>query len=238
MPLLAIDTATRQMGVAVIEDGRLLASYELLADYPHAVELPGAVRRVLQAAGLPLSRIDGIIIDIGPGSFTGLRIGLAFAKALAFPGKKPLIGVPSLDVLAAGAAYAPLAVCPVLDARQKNVYAARYTPRGAAVERQGELFLGPITDWLPSVKEPALFLGDGCGPYREQIVRHLGDKARFAPHDLWWPRVSVLARLGADRFQAGHRDNPAALIPLYLYPLDCSVRGPDRPTAILTKTNA
>ena len=233
--LLAIETATRQMGVAVIDGDRLLSSYELLADYPHAVELPGAVRRVLDAAGTSLSGLEGIIIDIGPGSFTGLRIGLAFVKALAFVSKKPVIGVPSLEVLAAGLPAAALPVCPILDAKQKNVYAARYTASTPRPAQHGDFFLGPIAEWLPSIREPVLLLGDGCALYRDQIIRQLGDTAQCAPPDTWWPKAGVLARLGAARFAAGQRDDPARLVPLYLYPLDCSVRGPDRPTSTLPK---
>ncbi len=157
-------------------------------------------------------------------------------RSPALLSKKPVVGVPSLEVLAAGAPSLSLPVCPILDAKQKNVYAARYDVSGPQSAKPSEFFLGPITDWLPSVKEPAIFLGDGCALYRDAIVRHLGDRAQFAPPDTWWPRVGVLARLGLARFQAGQRDDPARLIPLYLYPLNCSVRGPDRPTSVLPKS--
>ena len=139
-------------------------------------------------------------------------------------------------MLAAGAPSLSLPVCPILDAKQKNVYAARYDVSGAQPAKSPDFFLGPIIDWLPSITQPALFLGDGCALYRDAIIRRLGDKAHFAPPDTWWPRVGVLARLGSARFQAGQRDDPAHLLPLYLYPLDCSVRGPDRLTAVLPKT--
>ena len=231
--LLAVETATRQMGVAVIGGDRILSSYELLADYPHAVELPGAVRRVLQAAHVSLAQLEGFIVDIGPGSFTGLRIGLAFVKALAFVSKRPVVGVPSLEVLAGGLATAALPVCVILDAKQKNVYAVQYATSMAQPVQPSDFFLGPIADWLPLIREPVLLVGDGCAIYRDQIIRQLGDKAQFAPPDTWWPKAGVLARLGAARFAAGQRDDPARLAPLYLYPLDCSVRGPDRPTAVL-----
>jgi len=233
--LLAIETSTRQLGVAIAEGGRVLASYEVLADYPHAVELPGAVTRVLEAARTTLSRIEEIVIDIGPGSFTGLRIGLAFAKALAFGTKKPMVAVPSLDVLAAQVLFAPGLVCPLLDARQQNVYAALYQMDGGDPVKRSGYFLGPLPEWLPKITSATLFLGDGCGLYHDQLVSELGDNARFAPHDAWLPRVAALCRLGAARVAQGQRDDPATLVPMYLYPLDCSVRGPDRPTAVLPK---
>src|SRR3989338_3376390 len=120
MAILAIETATRQLGAAVVQDGHVLAAYELLADYPHAVELPGAVTRVLKEAGTTLEQLEAIAVDIGPGSFTGLRIGLAFVKALAFPAKKPVVGVVSLDVLAANPPLSPRLLFPGLAPRPEH----------------------------------------------------------------------------------------------------------------------
>lgn len=234
MPLLAIETATRQLGVALVEGDRLLSSYELLADYPHAVELPGAVARVLKAARATLEQIEAIAVDIGPGSFTGLRIGLAFVKALAFPTKKPVIAVPSLDVLAANVPCAPDLICPVLDAKQKNVYAALYRLEGGQPAKQDDYFLGSADDFLSRVQEPAVFLGDGAALYRDRILERC-PQVQFAPPELWLPRAAALARLGRERFLQGRRDDASRLIPMYLYPLDCSVRGPDRPTSVLPK---
>lgn len=232
MPLLAIETATKQLGVAVIDDDKILASYELLEEYPHAVELPGAVTRMLKAARLTLDQIDAIVIDIGPGSFTGLRIGLAFAKGLAFPKKKPMIGVSSLDVLAASLPHASRLIVPLLDARQKNVYAALYRIHEGRLTKQTDYLLQPAEELIARINEPAVFLGDGCALYRDQILARCPDP-QLIPADLWLPRVTTLARMGAERFQSGTRDDPATLVPLYLYPLDCSVRGPNRPTSVL-----
>ncbi len=236
MALLAIETATRQMGVAVIEGDEVIASFELLADYPHAVELPDAVKRVLQAAKLTLDQLEGFIVDIGPGSFTGLRIGMAFVKAMAYVSKKPVVAVASLDVLASGLSYAMLPICILLDAKQKNVYAALYDGKGPIAKRQSDFFLGHLSEWLPAIKQPTLFVGDGCRLYQEQIVKQLGDKAQFAPSDASWPKAGILARLGRERLLNNQHEDPATLVPLYLYPLDCSVRGPDRASAVLAAT--
>ena len=233
MKLLAIETSTRQLGVALIEEERLLSSYELLAEYPHAVELPGAVTRVLKDAHTTLKQVDAIAVDIGPGSFTGLRIGLAFVKALAFSTKKPVVGIPSLDVLAANAPFAPGLICPLLDAKQRNIYTALYQMDGIRPVKRSDYFLGPLDQWLPRVTSATLFLGDGCSLYRTRITERLGDSARFAASECWLPRAATLARLARERFARGEQDDPSRLVPLYLYPFDCSVRGPDRPTAVL-----
>ena len=232
MRVLAIETSSRVLGVALIEGERILSSYELLADYPHAAELPGAVTRVLQDARSALERVEAIVVDIGPGSFTGLRIGLAFVKALAFPHKTAVVGMASLDVLAAGLPSASPLICPILDAKQKNVYAARYRLEAGRPVKQGDYVLGPVDEFLARVTEPAIFLGDGCALYGERI-RARCPNAQFAPVECWLPRAATLARLGHERLLAGERDDPARLVPLYLYPQDCQVRGPDRPTSVL-----
>ncbi|PIQ84054.1 MAG: tRNA (adenosine(37)-N6)-threonylcarbamoyltransferase complex dimerization subunit type 1 TsaB [Candidatus Omnitrophica bacterium CG11_big_fil_rev_8_21_14_0_20_63_9] len=233
--LLAIDTSSRQLGIALWHDGQIASSYELLAEYPHAVELPAAVKRVLETGHATLAQLDAIAVGLGPGSFTGLRIGLAFVKAMAFAAKKPVIGVPSLDVIAANVSTSPGLVCAFLDARQKNVYAGLFRMVDSLPQKASEYFLGPPADFLKTVKEPVILVGDGCALYRALVEERLGGRASFAPQELWLPRVTVLARLAAARFAAGQRDDAAALVPLYLYPLDCSVRGPDRPTAVLPK---
>ena len=235
MPLLAIETSTRQLGVAVLDGGRLLASYELLAEYPHAVDLPDALTRVLKAARTTLEALEAIVVDIGPGSFTGLRIGLAFVKALVFSRTIPVVGVPSLDVLAAGLPFASRLLCPLLDAKQKNVYGALYRQEQGRLSKLSNYFLGPIDELLAQITEPPIFFGDGCALYQDRILqRH--PNATVAPPECWLPRVGVLGRLGLERFQQGQKDDPARLVPLYLYPLDCSVRSPDRPTAVLPRT--
>jgi tRNA threonylcarbamoyladenosine biosynthesis protein TsaB len=223
MTLLAIETSTQQLGVAAVDGERLLSSYALLAEYPHAVELPDAVKRVLKAARTTLEQVEAIAVDIGPGSFTGLRIGLAFVKALAFPTKKPVVGVPSLDVLAANLPFVPRLVCPLLDAKQNNVYGALYRGEAGGLQRKTDYLLGPVEDLLSQIKEPAVFLGDGCARFRDRILERLGSDAAFAAQELWLPRAETLARLGVERLRKGQRDDAASLVPMYLYPQDASI---------------
>jgi tRNA threonylcarbamoyladenosine biosynthesis protein TsaB len=243
MSVLAIDTATDLMGVAVVDEGRVLASYEVLAERPHSVELPGAVSRVLAAAGVTLAQVEAVAIDIGPGSFTGLRIGLAFLKALMFVTRRPVVAVPSLDALAAGVSCAAGAsraarVCPILDARQRKVYAAIYdvTPDGPT--RRGEWMLGPIDDVITAIgaaggpsggRGPSVtLLGDGAQVYRDRLRESLGASATFAAPEFWLPRAATVGRLGLARARAGQVDDISRLTPLYLYRHDNLVRPSSR----------
>lgn len=225
MTILAIETSTDQLGVALVDEARVLASYEVLADRVHGVELPDAVKRVLAAGGITLAQLDGIAIDIGPGSFTGLRIGAAFVKALVFIHRKPVIGIPSLDVLASGVPFARHLVCPMLDAKQRKVYAALYRTAEGAVRKSSDHQLVSVEELIPKLgHEPVILLGHGAGLYREHLQRGLGERARFADAALWLPRAAILGRLGLERLQAGQRDDPSTLVPMYLYPCDCTIR--------------
>ena len=226
MSVLAIDTATDQLGVALVDEARVLASYEILAERPHAVELPQAVTRVLQTANQTLEQLEAIVVDIGPGSFTGLRIGVAFVKALAFRTHKPVVGVASLDVVAAHLPLVPQAICPILDAKQRKVYTACYRVVDGTLRKQSDYHLVTIEELPQLIKHdgPIVFLGDGVALYREQLTHHYGSRALFAAPELWMPRAATLGRLGRERFHQGHADNPRDLVPLYLYPLTCSIQ--------------
>ena len=228
MNLLAIDTATDLMGVALVTEQRVLGAYELLADRPHAVELPGAVSRVLHAAGLRLDQMDGAAIDIGPGSFTGLRIGLSFLKALIFSLRKPVAAVPSLDILAAGLWESAHRVCCVMDAKQGKVYGALYEVRQGRPQRRSDHLLTPINDLLglcPS-KEPVVFVGDGALLHRALIQERFADRALFSPPELTLPRAAITGRLGLDRLAQNLGDDIETLTPMYLHPITCTVRQP------------
>ena len=230
MRILALDTSTDQFGVALIDDQRVLATYEILAERPHAVELPQAVTRVLQASRMTLEQVDAFAIDIGPGSFTGLRVGVAFLKALVFRLQKPVVSVISLDVLAANILYAPRVVCPVLDAKQKKVYTAWYRTDSGRVQRTGEPLLLPFDVFLKTLTEPVILMGDGAGVYRQRLQEQLGDRAFFAPAELGFPRAATVGRLAFERLASGEQDDPKTLVPLYLYPRDSSVRKPNATT--------
>jgi len=225
MAILAIETSSDMLGVAVVDEVSVLASIELLADRAHAAELPVAVQRALLAAGQTLETIDGLAIDIGPGSFTGLRIGLAFVKAIAFRTGKPVVAVPSLDVLAAAVPCADAAVCPIVDAKQRKLYAAVYRSQGERLAKQSDYHLLSVDELFPLLgSDPVIFLGNGIPLYRQRLADTLGARARFLSADYWLPRVATLGRLALERLRAGRTDHPGDLAPMYLHLLTCTVR--------------
>ena len=105
----------------------------------------------------------------------------------------------------------------------RRVYGALYRAEEGNLKRRTDYLLGPVEDLVSQIKEPAIFLGDGCALYRDRIVERMGSEATFAAQELWLPRAETLARLGSERLRQGQRDDPAALVPMYLYPQDASI---------------
>ncbi len=217
--ILAIDTATWNCGVALVRDGVVLAERAERTTSNHAGTLPRLVDETLAAAGERLERHDAIAVTIGPGSFTGLRIALGFAKGLVFAGGYRLVGVPTLDALALVAPAVPGRVCTVLDARKREVYAGLYErdatglvrlgePRAVNAERLAELIGGPCT-----------FIGDAVEAYGEVFQRVLGAGATLLASATHPPRAATVAQLAAARLAgAGAGDDVETLAPMYLRP--------------------
>src|SRR5512142_2379760 len=132
MYVLGIETSTKTGSVAVVSDKAVIAQYSLNIEITHSERLMSTVDRVLKDTGIALSQLDGFAVATGPGSFTGLRIGVSTVKGLAFATGKPVAAVPTLFALAWNVPHAAWPVCPLLDARKKEVYAAVYALDGAS----------------------------------------------------------------------------------------------------------
>ena len=227
--VLGIDTSTRALGVAVVRGEAVVASAERVDPHHAASDLLAPVlQEVLRTAHLSLGELGGIAVSQGPGSFTGLRVGVAFVKALAMATGLPVIGISSLEAMATNAVGAAAAICPLLDAKQGKVYAAFFASRGAHLIRRSP---DRLTTWeavCGRLQTPALFLGDGIAAYGAQLRRRLGARALFAPEELWCPRAATVARLGGARLARGERHHARTLVPTYLYPRDCTIQRPVR----------
>ena len=186
----------------------------------HTASLPVLVERVLGEAGLALEDVEGIAVSIGPGSFTGLRIGLALAKGLAFAGGLPLVGVPTLEALAWVADAAPgTSVCAALDARKREAYAALFAVEAGGLRRvTPDLALAPeaLAARLP---RPCTLVGDAGEVYGAVLGAH----ARLLPFATHHPRGGMVARLGAARLAAGEAANVGTLEPIYVRPPDAEL---------------
>jgi len=201
----------------VVRDGRVLAERNYRESRSHTASLPGLVSQVLADAGLGIDEVEALAVSIGPGSFTGLRIGLSLAKGIALAGALPLVGVPTLEALAWVADAAPgETICAALDARKHEVYAALFSATVAGPRRlTPDLALAPEA-LAGRLEAPCVLVGDAVEVYGDILAG--GTVLRpFATHH---PRGGVIARLGAERIAAGQATNPGALEPVYVRPPD------------------
>lgn len=218
--ILAIETATLTGSVALLGPENLVVEYTSSCSGTHSVWLMPAIERIFTQAGLSLSDLDAIAVSIGPGSFTGLRIGVSSVRGLAQALDLPVVGIPTLDGLASHLVDTSCQVCPILDARKRQVYVAFYRiQRGEIVRTSDYLVIEPF-HLLNMIKEPVFFLGDGLKVYQAFLKENLGDLAHFTPPAHWRPRALSIASLGLEALERGEGRDFREIIPLYIRPPD------------------
>jgi tRNA threonylcarbamoyladenosine biosynthesis protein TsaB len=218
--ILAVETSTLTGAVALLDGDTVVAEHRLNIAVTHSERLLATIDLLLQAAGWRLTDAAVLAVAIGPGSFTGLRIGVSTMKGLAFATGAPLVGIPSLDAVAWSLPYATWPVCPILDAKKGEVYAALYRTDEGRLERLSEYrALAPevlaeeLGEQLPG---PVVFVGDGVGPHAALLRRVLGSRARLAPATHRLPSAVTVAELGREAFRRGEVADAASLVPLYV----------------------
>ncbi|MFH1569157.1 MAG: tRNA (adenosine(37)-N6)-threonylcarbamoyltransferase complex dimerization subunit type 1 TsaB [Gemmatimonadota bacterium] len=215
MLLLALDTATPAGSVALLEGERVLAARHFDAGAHHSARLFVVVESALAAAGRRADEVEGVAVTIGPGSFTGLRIGLSAAKGFCLARSAPLAAVPTLEVLAARLPFCPHPVCALLDARRGEVYGALYdTSAGMPQLLEGPLAAAMdevVARWLGG---PAVCTGDGAAAHAELLAGLAG--ARLAPAHCRRPDAATVGALGLERLRRGEAADLAAVEPDYL----------------------
>lgn len=222
MKLLTLDTSTSACSVALTVDGRSVAEYLVDSGKTLTERLLAAIDGVLTAGGMMVADLDGFGVALGPGSFTGVRIGVATVKGLALAAGKPVAGFSSLAMLAMNLPYSSYPVCPLFDARKNEVYAGLYRcdilPEALAADR-----VLPPARLLEEIQEPTVFLGDGAVRYRELIVATLGSRAVFAPPYCALPRAAVGALLAEELFRKGRTSPLYLLNPTYIRPSEAEL---------------
>jgi len=198
MKILVIDTSGPVCGTAVMDEGKVYSEYTAQNKNTHSASLMPMIEAVLNAAGAELKELDAVACVTGPGSFTGVRIGVATAKGLAHGAGIPCIPVDALEALAASAGDFDGLVCPIQDARAGQVY-------GAAFQRKKRLMTDQalkLEEYLEQVRplgSTLLFLGDGVPVHRETIARELGTQAVFAPVSCCYLRPSAAGEIAMEK---------------------------------------
>jgi tRNA threonylcarbamoyladenosine biosynthesis protein TsaB len=220
MRVLAVETSTLAGGAALLDGGLVVGEYTLDVSLTHSERLMGAIDRLLTDAGWTVRDLEGLAVSVGPGSFTGLRIGLSTAKGLGLALAIPIAAVPTLDAMATLLPFAALPVCPVLDARKHEVYASLYRWDGAGMRREWEYLALAPTELARRLDEPVIVLGDAADQIDSPHARRIRPPRRG-------PSPAAVGFLGLERLAMGDTIAPADLVPIYLRPSEAELKRRD-----------
>ncbi|PKM77360.1 MAG: tRNA (adenosine(37)-N6)-threonylcarbamoyltransferase complex dimerization subunit type 1 TsaB [Firmicutes bacterium HGW-Firmicutes-15] len=224
MLILAIDSATPVAGIALLDEEKLIREEFINYKKTHSETLMPMVDQLLRDCERSLQDVTALAITIGPGSFTGLRIGLAAIKGLSLAAGIPVVGISTLDVLAHNIAFGDALVCPLLNARKQEVYTAFYDNYNYYPHRLSEEMACSPQEFTYIALEKAqelgksriILLGDGYYPYSELFADHLGDKMLVAPSHLMLTRASALGSLALERVIRRDFDEILTMRPRYI----------------------
>jgi tRNA threonylcarbamoyladenosine biosynthesis protein TsaB len=214
--VLGLETSAAIGGAALLRDNETVAEQSFEKGLVHGREVAPAIKEVTGKAGVTLAEIDLICVDVGPGSYTGVRVGVATAKALAWALGKKLAAVVSLDALAEAAAGLAETIVPVLDARREQLYSATYRSESGEVSRIDGPALFDIEGFVEKLPRPAVVLGDALARFPEHFLEKEG--IIYADEEFWTPKADIIAELGRRAALRGELADAVMLEPLYLRP--------------------
>jgi len=214
--LVAVDTSTVQIGLALYDGTQVLAELTWASPQHHTVELAPALARLLSRAGTAMGEVSALGVAIGPGSFTSLRVGLAFAKGLALARHLALVGIPTLDIIAAAQPPSRHPLAAVIQAGRGRIAFGWYKHTKHGWQAEGPARSGTADNLADEIKSPTHVAGELSAEDRQRLARKRVNVLLASPA-LSVRRPAVLAELAWMRWQAGQADEPAALAPIYLH---------------------
>jgi len=227
MNILAIETSTKRLCLGLMNHKGKIVKYNLDSEIRHTELLLPTIKKALRRMRLPLYEIDYFAVGLGPGSFTGLRIGLATIKGFALGLDVPVIGLPTLDTLARNALpTASKIICPLIDAKRNLLFTALYeVGLNDKLKRRSPYLLINIEELLERLRLYKLvtFLGDGLRLNHERLKQRMRNSI-FLNEDTWYPRAKNLIRVACDLINKGKLSDARSIKPIYLYPKECQIR--------------
>ena len=217
MKVLGIDTSGYANAIGVIDGDRILADYTFEAKTDSLEKIVSNIDFALKSANLTLNDVQGLGVGLGPGSWTGIRVGVTVGKILAYSVDKPVCGVTTLEVLAYNARNTTAQICSIINTGTKDaVYAAIYHRENDTVSRTGEYYVGNIQGLAAMLKEPTIFIGSEAKTYSRLISQMPGTSNISIEAREDTPKGSTVALLAARRLVRGESDDVLSLTPLYL----------------------
>ncbi len=220
MKILAVEAAANVCSVALIEDARLLGELTVNNKKTHSQVLMPMIESLLAQCSMDMDAVDALAVSSGPGSFTGLRIGVASVKGLAYAANKPIYGVSTLEAMAYRLPHCAGIVVPIMDARRGQVYCAAYAWEGSSLKTvlaPTAMAIEDLSLYLKELKQPCVFLGDGVPIHGMWLKENMGTYAQLAPVGAALQSASAVAAAAYNKAQAGvQADDFASLQPVYL----------------------
>lgn len=219
MKVLAIDTSSTVAAVAIIDNDKLLGEYIVNHKNTHSQKLMPMIKELMDKLELTSANIDIFAVSSGPGSFTGLRIGAATIKALAYATDKPVVSVPTLDALAYNIQGAEQLICPIMDARNNQVYTALYRWEKNRSVNITEYLGIPISELVQIIKDKdqkVIFTGDAVEIHKDYLKGELNDSCMFANEGQLLQKASSVARLALIKASEGKIESSFDMVPFYL----------------------
>jgi len=214
--LLAIDTSTQWMGMAVYDGSQVVGEMVWQTHHHHTVELAPSLQELLQRCDITVSRLQALGVALGPGSFTSLRIGLAFTKGMALGLSLPVVGIPTLDILAAAQPVRDLPLAVALQAGRGRLALGWYAAENGRWQAQGEVKVTTVEQLAQSIQRPTLVCGELSAVERQVLQRKRKNVLLISPAQAL-RRPAWLAELAWRRWQARQVDDPVGLAPIYLH---------------------
>ena len=221
--VLAVDTATRSCSVALCRESELVAELYANTGETHSRHVLRMIDTVIQLSGVGQAEIDAYAVTNGPGSFTGLRIGLSVVKAMALVHQKPVLGISTLDVLARQCPYENGPIFAMIDARRSEVYFAGYEEQNSRLVRTVGPSVAAVENVLDDITGAAAFIGSGAMLYQTQITAKLGKTAFFPPIEQHRIRAANVAMMGAKQLHEETIFQPQNVVPRYIRPSDAEL---------------
>lgn len=221
--LLAVDTATEICGVALVVDGLVKAELILNHGVTHTQCVMEAIDTVLSISSTNIRAVDAYAVTRGPGSFTGLRIGISTVKGLALAAGKPIVGVSTLEVLGHQASGDDILVCPLIDARRNELYWTLYRRDDVGLSPVLDEQVGSVDTIAGKIDGPCYFIGNGVAQYQSRLKKKVAQPTHWANEALCGIRPSVVGRLAWRRFLEGNVEDLSKFTPIYLRKSDAEL---------------
>jgi len=217
--LLAVDTSTAQLGLALYDGAQIIGEYAWRSSQRHTVELAPAISELLTRCGITMDDIRALGVALGPGSFTSLRVGLSLVKGLALSRHLPLVGIPTLDILAAAQPASKLPLAVAFQAGRGRFAAGWYKSSRNGWQAKADARVVTVEKLIDEIKSPSILCGEFTSEERERLAKEKVN-IRLASPAQSVRRSAVLAELAWARWQAGHVDDEASLAPIYLHTVE------------------